>query len=454
MKPLIKIILSIGVMTLILLFSLHLLPDESLSPEASAWLAPNTNLPKPEENAYFSLLAFDVPEGQNPHAEGLKKAALISASAEHYLKTGKNTYKNEAADDLLSKITLDNLCQWEKQDCFNVLREKNSDVQALITKYRFLLNRYRDLYQYKHFHDVTLFTIYTPIPKYAQLLRIQNLSHMALVNHIDNGQINEVLTQLQQDFNFYQRLLAESNNLIAKVIAERALAQTLHVYSNLLDIPQLSPEVITAINQIPTLSPAELSLELAMRSEFRAMANQLLLMASVPQAFLTTEEDNLLFQWGEKVLPFKPRATINFEYPRYTRLLPLNTLSYEEGQALIRQQETPLPVATWRWFYNPIGHILSDIAVPDFSIYFLRLQDLTGLIALVKLKAQLRAENITVKQFSTVNSPYKIHPYTKGVAQIAGEPPFITYAIMAYQRKNPEPTYLSHLYLGKWFFTD
>lgn len=438
-----KISLLLWTLPLLAALLLLLWPDEKLHPTAAAWLAPASVPIADEENLFFALLGITAPLGQDPHTSGERQLQDLLQQWQQAEAEGDDP--QQRAEQVMERRTplgISGVCNWAQESCWQLIDLQPEPFFATLADHQPWLQRYRNLHHYRHFHDPLPPLLITLPPHYGELVQLQQLLHLELALRFASGDAVEVLAILEAEFQFSRMLLAQSNTLVAKVVALRLFSNGLHLLSALLDLPEPSPLLYHTITNLPPLNRAERSLEAALRSEFRGHAEQLLHLGSEASTTLP------LPAWlTQAILPYKPHAIINRSWPSYADLTQLAQLDYASGKALRGAPHPYQQPAWWEWIYNYSGIVIAQIATPDLARYALLPHEVNGLLTLLHLKAELRSSEQQPSDLHHPRLPHSSHPYTGQPVEWHPETRHLRYTPADYSTHD----HYTMLRMGSWF---
>jgi hypothetical protein len=161
------------------------------------------------------------------------------------------------------------------------------------------------------------------------------------------------------------------------------------------------------------LQPAALNLDELMAGEFGMM-----------KRFLHDPAGKgVQADWPEKLrllLFYKRNATINDAHAFYSGKQQWLRKPPAQLAREIRDEVTEVEMKPWDYLYNPMGKILTRVAMPSFSSYALRLHDLDAMNRLLGLAAEIVAAdvpaedvgNFVAKAGARFADPYSGKPMT------------------------------------------
>jgi hypothetical protein len=420
--PLIKstgMSLSYGLLNTLLIFAclfiLSLISrDQPLNPEAQAWLSAKPTEVTDADNLYYALIGFSAKPNQNAYQAGLQ---CVREFNEYYQKKAAAEKHGTPASPFptcftpnppLSGKDFEILCDITKSECLERFRTKRGLFDSLVNKYQFLLNRYIDLSHYAGYSHVGIRGLETPLIQASPILSAHRLFvAQTLLNYL-KGKRSESLADLQRDMKFQRQNLLRSDNFIFLMVSASLLNRDLYLYSQLLD-QDIAEKSFQKELEIPQLSDKEKDFEKVLQGEFQFI-NSIFQSESFG---LPLDRIGQLQKFPQKLV-FKPNATVNQFYYYYKSILEWSRLAADKRLSSLEIKTMPsldfLDVG-----YNPQGVIFLSIATPNFGPYMYRLDNLEGLIRLVKIKQRIRHDRIPKDQIETFlkqDLPYCKNPYT------------------------------------------
>lgn len=400
MKILFKMMMGILLVIMLLFVAAHFWPDGVLRPETENLLRLNTSLIPPEQNAYFTFYGMDAPLDRNAHAVGYEKATALNLASAEFLKTGNHALipdERWGNPPITKEDDEGFLCKPTKEACFDKFFVNEQKIRSLTNNLAAWLARYKSLYQRPRYHHAVMPSAFTDmgLPNFVLYLRLHRLLLAEIGCDYLSGNKADALTALQKDISYLRGVFADINILITRVFIIFMLRSDLHLYAQMLDMPDAPPEALTW--NIPLLAENERTLEHVMRYEFGIPASIYDMLAAHPQTCL--EEFKEMPKWEKmllSILPFKRNATLNLLVPAYLKIVEMSHLSAPEVVRL-EKEFSAKPTQSVRipdYFTNPAGIILYRNASPDFTGAVSRTHALDGLIRLVNLKQRILAQRI------------------------------------------------------------
>lgn len=405
-----KITLFFAALILFYVAALHLLPDQELAPETSAWLEHHTRTLPEEQNAYHFIWGLEAPPGMSM-LEFSKKQLAYSVNNE-----GRAAKANKSADedDLANRKRirsegLSQLCHQREQTCLDIYQQH---FDSLLEKgdNALLLKRYVILSAKPHYHAVEPYSIDSLSPYYSLLINSQRLHHVQAVSKYLEGRQREALAGLRNDLTFNRMLIQESDILITRLIAVNMAENTLQTYSQLLELKD-AEEVISAVKEISPLSEDEYSLLQVFRGELQFQKSILEMLEHEPS-------DELEYLSGiifSGVFPLRMNRMLNISQSRMARYHDMTHFK----PSLIKKKSQQIEALErnngnfWEYLYDPLNATYFSATWPQLDYYIVRHHDLDGLIRLVKLKALIKERDIPPTE---INSFIAASPYASAYA--------------------------------------
>jgi hypothetical protein len=366
--------------------------DEDLEPEVQAVLRTPDRLPA-DQNLFNALTGFTVAADKIPYEEGF---AAVTRANELLARYGLGDDEQRLQDELAQAwfedvFALEDaeelLCGPQQADCLDRLWTPTAAMEQLAAKYQLLVTRYLELTRYPAHQSEVRPHVQAPLPNYRSIIR----AHRLWIAHWIAGDPSNS-PALFNDLIFLRRFLAQSDTILAKMVASALIAETLYAYAALMD---RDGAVIAGFPAIESLKAADQALDSPLRSEFRFSAAIFLDVSNDPRAF---QELGIPSWMGETAMRplFKPHRSMNRAYRCTQQMLAVTQLSSPDFIEVWSPQEAPRCKLSWiEYLINPIGSILLDVAQPDFGRYAARLHDLNGLITLVNAKRAIRNAGIS-----------------------------------------------------------
>ena len=402
LKSMVKIVLVAGLFILVAVaggVGALLWPDQELKPVAAIWLKPDSAAIVDAQNSFFSLFGFLSPGRAEPHAFGMARAEAWNKRTQAYRDKGVEPDASAIEQAFPSKTLpedsgLDTVCRPAAQACVGWYVEHAAEVESLSRTYGRWLQRYLALYQKPYYHNRILPHAQVPWPAFNVASKIQALRHAQLGVAYVSGDSDTALRGVAEDLAYARGLLADSNDLVAKISALKMALNAIHLYSQFLDAPRAPPALFQEIAALAPQSAAERDMRKPFQYEYQGMATFYLGLAH-QDAFAKTglggrssPAATTAKPWYRNLV-YKPHATIHLALPVYLLAAEYGKLSASE--LLEQSRVVPRTLPWWSWLYNPVGTILESNPFPDFTNYALRVQSFGGLLNLLKLKAKFRA---------------------------------------------------------------
>ena len=408
--------LSYGLLNILLIYACFSIlslfnRDQPLEPEAKEWLSAKLAEVAEDDNLYYALIGFSADPNINPHQAGLQCIKEFNEYAQKKAMAQKAMPSTPAClspKPPLPDKDLDNLCDVTKPDCLTRFRTEQKQFDTLIKKYQFLLDNYIGLAHYTGYSNVAIRGSETPMIQVGSILKAHKLFTAQTTLNYLKGKRPESLKSLQQEISFQRQNLLRSDNTLFSMVSASLLNRDLYLYSQLLD-QDIAEKSFQKKLSIPLLSDQEKNFTKVLQGEFQFI-NTIFQSGSLGLPF---DKIGPLQKFPQKFV-FKPNATVNQFFYYYKGLLEWSQLPADK-----RLSSPEIKSARSFGFldvgYNPTGVILLSIATPNFGSYIYRLDNLDGLIRLVKIKQRIRHDRIAknkIEAFLKKDIPFCKNPYT------------------------------------------
>ena len=375
--------------------------DEDPSPVAKQLATPAPNPLKPEENLNLALMGFAGPSGTAPIAAGQAKVAEYEIALAAYVKDPKFDVSGIAPKDK-GKLAFQGdvkFCRPLQYSCVARIEANKAEIEQLLVANRELYERYLGLHRLAGYYDTATPSVYLPIgyanPEVKQLF-LANVALRAKAN-VPAG-LKSALADLRDDVKTWRQVLIGDGSIISKMFAVASLHGDHAVLADIIadkDI-DLTPAVSEIEAILGLINPADWKTGKMFVYEFRSGAGML---------------DNLNNPFFRKI-----NATKNLSAESMRRLQELadtNPEAYFGARDAYQKWVRENMQEGLHYFYNPIGKILMEIAMPAYEQYPLRAYDGMALQRLVRLCYEIRSKNIddkSIPSFIRENSQWAAHP--------------------------------------------
>lgn len=376
------IIRTLSVVYLIIFIGLALYDEPLQSSVAEFLKVPAVNLPD-AENAYFAQMGFTAPAGADFRSYGVEKfrKAMDEAAKKRTGNTQDAPSKAAGSGQLSFKGK-----DLPKERLYRFVAENSAALDLLAKDNAELLDRYRDLKQYRRIAEPGGNGRYqdVPFPEFMPIRSTQTLALLLALRTAQQGGVDEALSLLAGDLAYWRMVLRQGHVLISKLTAIASIQKDYQALSELIAHCQLSPPQRL---QIRTLLPAWKTedADFAEAARFEALY--------VTESLFTSFIDYRMFDG----VVLKKNATRNGIAKNYMENARIARLAPEElAHSLAIQKNNPKePVLLHPDFlYNPVGAILNSIAAPQFHSFFSRFHDLEAKRRMVLIHLMAREQGI------------------------------------------------------------
>lgn len=376
--------------------------DVPLNAEAAAMGEPRAASVAEDSNGYLAAIGMGAADGEDSLV--FARAWLAEARAAASENRPEKQLESRRAQRLA-------LCDAAQTSCLTALQDK-ADTTSQLDAYHEDLARYEKLLAYRAFEEITdyPFGMASQFPRYAPMGAAQRawLARAALAVHAEK--VDEALVAVERDIAFQRRMLAGSRTLVGRMVAAANYTRALSFVADLLQssLADLKPHAPRLQAMLQPLPPAALNLDALMAGEFGMM-----------KRFLHNPAgDSAQNSWPEKLRMlffYKRNATINDAYAFYSGKQQWLRKPPAQLAREVRDEASAVEMKPWDYLYNPMGKILTRVAMPSFSSYALRLHDLDAMNRLLGLAAEIIAADVPaedVAAFVTKSEARFFDPYT------------------------------------------
>lgn len=359
--------------------------DAPLEVKAAAMGEPRAAGVAEASNAYLAAIGMGADDG----ADSLAFARAWLAEARAAARDGRPEKQREAR-----RAQRPALCDAAQTSCLTALPDKAAAAvvaTAPLEAYREDIERYEKLIAYRAFEEITdyPFGMESQFPRYAPMGAAQRawLARAALA--LQAGRVDEALAAVERDIAFQRLMLSGTRTLVGRMVAAANYTRDLSFVADLLQtsLADLKPHAPRLQAMLKPIEPAALNLDELMAGEFGMM-----------KRFLHNPADSgETSGWQEQLRMrffYKRNASINEAHAFYSgkqqwlRKPPAQLARDVQDEARDGQMQP------WDYLYNPMGKILTRVAMPSFSAYALRLHDLDAMNRLLGLAAEIIAADV------------------------------------------------------------
>jgi hypothetical protein len=368
-----------------------LIPDEEYTTGAAQWLMEANNPPHVanESNRFNALVGLHTAADKNIFTQG---ALLIANSNKVFEKKEFNNsdilslnsaWKNSPLP--VSKSLSDLYIDKEKENKEKWLSSNQILYGKMLTENNILLDRFKHLITIKEYSNTLIPHIEMPIVNLSGLIKLNLLNNLEIIDDFVNNNKKKAMDRLQENIIYCKRMMRQSASLIEKIIAVNLLKENLDTYQTLLD----HPENVNQLNfNIDNLTNEERTLKKAYQHEFSYLSTALYLDDN--RSIFNSENDKKsIFEWILIKYYLKPKKLENLTYKeQWTPLLAA------EHQPLAKRKNHIHTINSyepdwWGYYTDPIGNILFAIAMPAYTIYADKIDNLDGYITLINIKSEI-----------------------------------------------------------------
>jgi hypothetical protein len=409
--------LGVVVLALVAWFGINAV-DESLTPEATALLAP-AQLPAPnEKNGYVDLLAIGAPADANTYAVGLKMLEAYRAQEEPGFKwTDEWKATIKPATPVVDKQV--NACAPSaKLSCLEAVAAK-PELVKVVAAHEAVLGRYRAIREKpEHVELVVLrrdFNAWAPQGRNSLHL----LSRVATTASVQSGDMEAAVRELEQENAFLRKAAAGAATMAQKQVS---LA---YLQANALFVSELAsrrPEAAAYLPRLQALmrplSAEEAAMGAVLQNEWAFNAHQL--GNDVFVAYVLTLDNGWPRFLARRL--YRERETMNLYAAQVAlgrNVAQVPATQYREAMAKAKSAvEALVPQSYPGMLVNPTGKLILTEMAGSLSLdYVGRMHDTQALLALVSTQLALRAagastpEAVTAALAGPVGQAH-LNPYT------------------------------------------
>ena len=376
-----------------------LLLDDELEPEAQTWMSQANKLLKAENDAYYLMQGLLAPANSNPIDFGRKKHQQLLFNVNIKRDQSDQTVALIPQQKLLAIPKHTELCTISKKKCFFKTVQSKAELISLTNKNRLLIERYDQFLNTNDFKDLTPPLVDGLIADWSDLVIANKLKQLSIIKSIQETE-TEGRSKLNLLIKLNRRKLASVNSLLGKMVFVSIINQNIELY-NLLYINNY----IKQPTLLAPLTSAERSLEHSVHYEFLMAANMF-------QDLLVEgheSEVNIKASTVYKKIIYKPNMSINNDF--MIKKTWLNTSRLSAKEQLQSRNNIHQEMSYFSKFRNYTGYVMSEITLPLYMDYSLRLVNLDIKISLLNWRFAYPPETNINSNFIGKFHTSKLNPY-------------------------------------------
>ncbi|UYZ82618.1 hypothetical protein MTZ49_08290 [Entomomonas sp. E2T0] len=416
---------------LLAVFVIGVLKQEKLNPQVADILTHSLEIDKKtmEQNAYVSFMGIDAPVDMDYFLVGKQiiidnqqkiKAAIVTKDSRlmeqwSYYNQGNALELNYQVNGKDYQFPCKNLTEL---GCTRKIVEHSRSITHLIEKNHILLDRYKQIIKLPNYNGYFT-SLSAPILNFQNMMRLTELRVGEAVLLINQDQVEKGIVILQEEIDFYKKILSGQDTLVAPMVAIRQLLTIYHVIEDLLDKPELMDYLHNEeINSL--LKPLTIY-------EQQAIARALMIERNGGLYFYQSliNKDRLTLWF----LLFDRNASLNKNYKLYDSFIQNAMLVLPEASSYYLQQVNKQDDKKAKHFlvylmnekgifflHNFYGEVLLNVALPNYDSYQFRLYDLSLYLLLVNTKLAIKQKGLDKQQVgdwlvtNKIVNPYNQHP--------------------------------------------
>ncbi len=419
-----RIILALSATFLVVLISL-IFYKPTLNEDAVTALIDYSLEEDPEQNGYYAVSAFGIAESLDPHTAGLKRTIETNSKIisilegdidyiQEQMLSGKLNAERDSLDYRFNELVPD-----DGESYTDLALEKSNLINELISKYDYLLPRYKSLADYKVIENKILPDMLTPVPILMNIVNYHRLFCYNLTLEYIHGDKATAVESLKLSEAVCVNLLEKADYLMLKLAAmvmmgiHQSALNDIMIYED-----RLNPELYEYIIGIEDLSTEAMSLRKPLYQEYNysvAYALRMINSGEVLKDCRITKEEIL----AANPPLLKGNSFVNNAYQNVAYIADFSELTTSEMNErfnVLKRPSTPF----LEYLHNPIGVIIEKVTIaPVYTEYALQLRDLHVRNQLLKMGAVIKSTSTPEDKVVEVikansdkyNNPYNGKPF-------------------------------------------
>lgn len=409
------LILAIPVVFYLVLL-LSNLRDDPIDPELAKLIVTAPPQIPAAENGYFAWIGVQGPADQTPESWGQRwfQEALAMDKTMTGIESGTDLAINAGKRE--EGLRAEEIACARIETCLENVSAHPDLARSVLEKGRITLARGDAALAYPAYQEAWRpdSTVVSFLPNHPHLWRHLSATRFALA--VADGRHNEALDRQGREMDFHIRQMQGAQTLIEYLLAAASLRTDTGLLNQYMARePQAARQRAERLAPLLTPLPENATrLKTLLLTEARIQSRTLLFLMDHNKS-----SQSFSGNWFSDTLLgplWLPQATANASYDKYRRIAAPDDLTgtaYRQALADISREADSEAQSTYV-LRNPIGHILNNIAQPNYTSYFLRRDDLIAQRAMVAFQLALLRQGITDTKGIAQALPAAglIHPYT------------------------------------------
>ncbi len=413
-----KIFMIISILILIIVNILWQY-EAPLSNEAEAALINYSPDENPEDNGFYLLSAFGVPEEVNAFEEGLRRTkgvntkilSIIAPDSDINL-TDQFSSLDPPIDTLATELEV--LSDIDNGKLIESTLENEDLIKHYYNQYNYIQDRYFSLLNYNKFDNKLIPDMITPIPILMPMVIFERLYTANFVLEYVNGDRDYAIELMKKGENVCMHLMNTSDSLIFKLVSTILMAIHQRSVSELISYENpVDPRLLDYIDSMSDFTKESLSLRKPYMHEFNlatAFITRSLDSSESLKDYAISRQDiakaNPLFVKGNNIA--------NHTYEELARSAEYSELSTDKMYELVNDRPKE-SYSLLEYIYNPIGIILSKNYSVYYNQYAIKIRDVQNRMYLLKTASYIKRNHLTdaqITEFLTKKQGYFYNHYT------------------------------------------
>lgn len=375
--------------------------DEALLPDLASVLDGDTlEEIAPQDNLFFTLIAFEASDGDGSNAEGQKIfARYLEAASQSSSGAPRQLYELSGTQKLSFAGSKKSLCPLMPDQlpyrCIGAVGDYGRDWSMLISDNQTLMTRYPRLFEADRYRNELRPDIFSNVmldwSAVGDAKRLQ-LSQWAIEQA--DGDTDRVIEAVALDIGRWRHFISiKGLTLIDKLIGISQWRADLLLLSELIRLQTLTAAQYAAIGQVlAETTTAERSLASAMDNETRWQSSVIRKLGKTEASTAsTTGRDRLFYLFNHAV--FQPNATLNRLFTRNRALASIaEQPCASQTRSLDALEQSPRSMIGR--LYNPIGNQMFDTGISNYRGYVGRVCNMDGIQRMIRAQIDIHRQHI------------------------------------------------------------
>ncbi len=372
--------------------------EEPLSNEAEAALINYAPDEYPQENGFYLVSAFGIPEDQSPFEVGFKRTVDMNEKILNILAPDSGIDVNEQLSALNSPVDkldpeLDVMHQLTDEQFITFAKENRELIKKHYNNYSYLRDRYYKFLEYDKYEHKIIPDMISPVPIMMPMVMFERLYVFNFVSEYIDGDRDEAIKLMQKGEAVCMHLMEQSDSLIFKLVSTIMMMIHQKGVDKLITYEEnVDTRLLDYIDGMKPFSKEAWSMRKGYMHEYNLAAAFITRLFDSSEAIL---DYSISRQEIAKANPlfFKGNNIVNHAYTMHEQNASFSELPTNEMVDKLDDQIED-KYTFFEYLYNPLGVILSENYIATYNRYAVKVRDLEVRVGLMQAVSKIKRDKM------------------------------------------------------------